>query len=92
MNNHWKYKFINQNWVNIWCPTLHDINPKIARAPFSLQKKVWKELKALENKLKTDPMVIGWIQGTELQNQHIMLLFTKIGATPYYIDRKLKKS
>lgn len=88
---HWKYKFINQNWVNIYCPTLTDINPKIARLPFSTQKQVLKDFKTLENKLKTDPMVTGWVSWTELQHQHIMIFFTKVGASPYHIDTKLKR-
>lgn len=91
MNSHWKYKFINPNWVQIWCPTFHNINPKTARAPFSLQKQIWIELKTLESRFRADPMIFGWIQNTKLHHTHIMLLYTKIGAYPYYIDRKLKK-
>ena len=88
--SYWKYKCVNQNWVNIWCPTLHDVDPKIARLPFSTQKQVLKDFKELENKLKIDPMAIGWVSWTGLQHQHIMIALTKMGANPYQIDTKLK--
>jgi len=91
MNGQWKYEFVSKSWVNIWCPMLTQATLGASKVSFSGQKEILKELRSLENRLKIHPEVTGWISYTDLQHEHIMVLFTRVGASPYAIDVKLKR-
>lgn len=86
----WKYKFVNTTWVNIWNDILLQTDPKEDRLPFSVQKELVKSFKLFEKSLTIHPKITGWISWTKLEHAHIMLIFGKSGAQPYFIDTKRK--
>ena len=49
------------------------------------------EFKTLEKHLTVHPTLVGWIMWASLKHQHIMVLITKLGAMPYYIDIRRKR-
>ena len=90
MSRHWQYQFVDKHWVSIWSQTLIDAEGSKKKLPFSIQKELVKEFKLFEKTLTIHPDIIGWISWTKLVHTHMMIIFTKAGAQPYYINPKLK--
>lgn len=83
INTHWGVNDLNNGYVNIYCPTIHE--NKVYN--FSIKKEIYKELKNTETFLHKAGYR-GWVSWTGLKNAHIMKFFRKINAFPYEINVK----
>ena len=88
MDEHWQFEYMQPCWVNIYCPTLED---KDKSSTFKIRREIYNQFKELETKITDTFGLVGWVSHTKLENPHIMVFFSKIGAAPYYIDRKERK-
>lgn len=67
------------DYAFIYCPTL---TKGVKR--FGEKIKVYKEFQKMEELLKKK--FFWWVGYTKLENSHIMRMFVKVGAQPFYIN------
>lgn len=85
---YWKVKTVHDKWVQIECPILDDA---AISKPFWIRKQIVKELISIEKMIKLSTTVIGWIGHTNIKHYNIILMFTKLGASPFRISIKDKQ-
>jgi hypothetical protein len=57
--------------------------------PFGIKRKIVEELRNIENFI-INQRLSGWVGYTEVKNDHIMVMYTKLKAKPYAIDLQNK--
>ena len=69
-------------WIFIVCPIM---NKPIKE--FRVKRGIYKELLNLE-KMVVSKGLRGWVGYTRLDNAHIMRMFAKLNAIPFFVDLK----
>lgn len=55
---------------------------------FKTKREIVVEIKKIEAAIRQSSAVKGWLGYTALKNDHIMRMYTKLGAEPYRVDLK----
>lgn len=86
---HWNYKIHSrtQNFIMLISPTLHDAYIKNSKLNLTQKKEILTEFIELENFILKQGYK-GWISWTTINLPHIMIIMSKVGARPYFIDAK----
>lgn len=84
-NNSLKYWRVSQhqtfdNVVIVTCPAMNK------ELPFGVKRAIYKELKVLERKLSASNYYLTGY--AKLTDPHIMRMWVKVGASPFYISLK----
>ena len=80
---HWKMGNRQGDYVYIYSPTLH-LNDKAVFKDFKERMLIRREFDLLEKDI-LDSGLKGWISDTETCNPHIIRIFAKNGAKPYFV-------